>query len=273
MRGWLKKAFHLKLTPHAWPPTPHRHRTMKKTVITLSLLLASTSAFAQSVLTEAQKQEVQKVIRETLTNDPKIIVDALQKFQLDQQAKETAQRQKAIEALPGKLAGQKHLASIGNPKASVTVVEFYDYNCGYCRRMAPVIQDVIGADKDLRWVFVDFPILVPTSRTAALAAMAAGEQGKFKEFHFALMSHNGPVNEDAIDAVAKKVGLDVAKLKKDMQDPALETELRKNLQLGAELGIQGTPSFVIGKEFVGGAVDKDQLLKMIDMTRNKTGQE
>jgi len=229
--------------------------------------LAAIAADSSPPLTDAQKAAVRDLVGATLRDNPQIVVDALNSFQAKQQEAESKNREGAITKLSGWVAENKHLSSIGNPKASVTIVEFYDYNCGYCRRMAPQIQELLKADKDLRWVFVDFPILSPVSSVAARAAMAAEDQGKFADFHFALMSHPGAIDEAAIVKVAKDAGLNVEKFNTYRANEGLERVLNKNRQMGEELGVRGTPSMVVGKEFVGGALSKEDLVAKIAAAR------
>ena len=238
-------------------------------VAMLGLLpLSAMAANSSPPLSDAQKAAVRELVGETLRDNPQIIVDALNTYQTQQQETENKKREASIAKLPEWLKKNgDHLSVVGNPKASVTVVEFYDYNCGYCRRMAPVAQELLKADQDLRWVFVDFPILSPTSSVAARAAMAAENQGKFSDFHFALMSHPGAIDEAAIVKVAKDVGLDLAKFNAFRANEGLVRLINQNMDIGQELGIRGTPSMVVGQEFVGGALSKEALVAKIAAAR------
>lgn len=230
--------------------------------------LAANAADMTPPLTREQQAAVRGIVEETLRNNPQIVVDALNAYQAKQEEAENKNRAGGIAKLPEWLMQhEKRLSVLGNPKASVTVVEFYDYNCGYCRRMAPVVQEVLKSDKDVRWVFVDFPILSPTSAVAARAAMAAEDQGKFKEFHFALMSHPGAIDEAAIVKVARQAGLDMDKFNAFRASEGLKRDLDQNMEQGQKLGIRGTPSMVVGTEFVGGAIGKDSLIEKIAAAR------
>ncbi len=144
----------------------------------------------------------------------------------------------------------------GNPKGDVSVVAFLDYNCPYCRHALDNVLKFTKEEKDVRVVFVEFPILSDDSRVASQAAIAAAKQNKYFEFHRALMQHQGPAKQDAIFKVASEVGLDVEKLKTDMESPAVKELIEKNLQLGTSMGVQGTPAFFIGDEAIPGAPEE-----------------
>ena len=155
----------------------------------------------------------------------------------------------------------------GNPDGDVTLVEFFDYNCPYCRRVAPSVAELVETDPDLRVVYKEYPILGPGSQFAARAALASAKQGKYASFHHALMEADGQVTEQTVIEVARTVGLDIERLRADMEDPAIQEAIARNLQLANALGITGTPSFIIGQELVPGAVDLGTLLGLIDRAR------
>ncbi|MCW5590406.1 MAG: DsbA family protein [Legionellales bacterium] len=136
---------------------------------------------------------------------------------------------------------------LGNPQGDVSVIEFTDYNCPYCRLMTPVINQLITADKHIRLVVVDYPVVTKTSELAARAALATREQQKFAEFHEALMKFKGRLEEGDILSIAKKQQIDVTQLKKSMDSAKIRDEVANNIHLGNELGIQGTPTVIIGK--------------------------
>ncbi len=135
----------------------------------------------------------------------------------------------------------------GNPHGAVTVVEFFDYQCSHCISMAPVVAAIIQANPDVRFVFKELPIRGPMSELASRAALAANKQGKYYPFSHALLSSNQPITEAFIFETAKKVGLNVSKLKKDMNSPAVANELKSNFNLAAQLQVSGTPAFFIAK--------------------------
>jgi len=155
----------------------------------------------------------------------------------------------------------------GNAEGDVTLVEFFDYNCGYCRRVFTYVPDLTKQDPNLRMVWKEFPILGPVSRYAAKAAMAADRQGKYLELHRALMSGARLVSEDQVLKTAEKVGLDITQLRKDMEDPAIEAYIEETIRLASALGINGTPGFVVGDQVIAGAISKEAMKQAIDLAR------
>ena len=153
----------------------------------------------------------------------------------------------------------------------VTIVEFFDYHCGYCRSMVGGLRDLIQADKRLRFVFKEFPVLGPDSMTAARAALAAKQQDsdKYYDFHIALMGAPD-LSIETIERLAGESGLDVARLRVDMDGEAVKRTIEANQALAQSLGINGTPSFVVGDKLIPGAVDVKQLAALVDQRRNAT---
>jgi protein-disulfide isomerase len=151
------------------------------------------------------------------------------------------------------------------------VVEFFDYNCGYCKRAGANVKKALGDDGNARLVYKELPILSESSKVAAVAALAAARQGKYAQMHEALMGARGALDQARIMGIASDLKLDMAKLQKDMADPAIEAAIQKNLALAAALGVNGTPGFVIGDKLIPGAVDADVLKKAIADARAKRG--
>ena len=147
----------------------------------------------------------------------------------------------------------------GNPQGDVTVVEFFDYRCGYCKRAFPSVMALLKADSQVRVVWKEFPILGPVSLFAARAAMAADKQGLYHEFHVAVMGAEEELTEDTVIALAAANGLDIDRLRADMEDPAIDAYLEETRQLAQALGITGTPAFVVGDTLIPGAVDPARL--------------
>lgn len=161
----------------------------------------------------------------------------------------------------------------GNPKGGVTIVEFFDYQCSHCVDMAPVVQSIIRSNWNVRVVFKEFPIRGPMSDFAARAALAANKQGKYYDFNHALMLANQPLTEESIMTIAKDVGLNVEKLKKDMDSASIKNQIRANDKLAESLKITGTPAFFIGKtnaasmndvKFILGGMSQSQMQELID---------
>ena len=151
----------------------------------------------------------------------------------------------------------------GNPQGDVTIVEFFDYRCPYCKQVLPSLQELLKEDHKLRFVYKEMPVLGPQSVVAARAALAAQRQGKYEAFHSSMMATKGQIGEDTVYKVAGSVGLDVDRLKKDMAAPEIEQTLKANLALADALNIHGTPGFVIGDHIVPGAIDLDALKNMV----------
>ena len=158
---------------------------------------------------------------------------------------------------------------LGNPKGDVTLVEFFDYNCGYCKRALKDLQTLIKEDKNLRVVLKEYPILSEGSAEAAQISLAAAKQGKYMEFHTALMSSRGQANEAKGLRIAKEIGLDMKRLKADMADPAIMASLKEQVLLARSLNLRGTPAYVIDNIVVPGAVGADRLRKHIAKVREK----
>ncbi|HEY4031130.1 MAG TPA: DsbA family protein [Caulobacteraceae bacterium] len=135
--------------------------------------------------------------------------------------------------------------TLGNPKGDVTIIEFFDYACPYCKAAEPRLEDFLKADRNVRLVVEEFPILTPQSVVASRTALAAARQGKYAAFHQALMAYRGGLDEDAILGVARKVGLDMEKLRRDAADPALQAAIDANLKLARAIGAHGTPTFIV----------------------------
>jgi protein-disulfide isomerase len=240
-------------------------------------LLAGLAGAPQAVLGQEaapsfdakQNEAIEAVVRQYLLDHPEVVVEALQLYEQRQQAAEAERRKTAILALADQLTADPADPVIGNPEGDVTLVEFFDYRCPYCRQMTDTLAQLIDEDPRLRVVMKEFPILSRESVLAARAAMAAQRQGKYEAFHFALMENGGGFSEDEILAVADSVGLDTERLSGEMQDPAIEAVLRNNHALAEKLGITGTPAFVIGDTMVPGAVSLDELRAKIAEARAK----
>jgi protein-disulfide isomerase len=208
-------------------------------------------------------------VREYLLKNPEVIMEALQVLQGRQRAAEAENVKRTIVERREEILNDRAAPVGGNPAGDVTLVEFFDYNCPYCRKVAPTVVDLEEADPDLRLVYKEFPILGPGSQFAARAALASRKQGKYVPFHNALMQASEQVTEETVMEIARTVGLDTEQLKADMQDSAIQEAIARNLQLANALGITGTPSFVIGDRVVPGAADLTTLQGVIADARRK----
>jgi protein-disulfide isomerase len=215
----------------------------------------------------AELDPFEQRVREYLLKNPEVIMEALQILQERQRAAEADNLKRTIAERSEEILNDPAAPVGGNASGDVTLVEFFDYNCPYCRRVAPTVADLEEADPDLRIVYKEYPILGPGSQFAARAALASQRQGKYVAFHNALMQATEQVTEQTVMAIAREVGLDTEQLRADMQDPAIQEAIGRNLQLANALGITGTPSFIIGEEVVPGAVDHRTLQSLIARAR------
>jgi protein-disulfide isomerase len=235
--------------------------------LSLAALAPALAEGEKAPLSPDQEKRVQELVKEYILANPEIILEAVQTLRKKQ---EEAQKKAAEEALKSKradLQGATDLPVAGNPKGDVTIVEFMDYRCGYCKGVQPTLDQVIRQDGKIRYVLKEFPILGPASRTASMAAIAAHKQGKYLAFHAALMAYPNNLTDEVIFALARQVGLDIAKLKDDMKAPEVEALIEKTHKLAQDLGINGTPGFIIGDQIIPGAVGADELKKKIAEAR------
>ena len=231
------------------------------------LAIDATAQQSEPVLGISEKpvklDDFEQRVRDFLLEHPEVIMEAVQLLQERQRAAEAENLKRTIAARRDEIFNDPSAPVGGNPSGDVTVVEFFDYNCPYCRRVAPTLAEVEEADASLRIVYKEFPILGPGSRFAARAALAAQKQGTYPAFHTALMRAQEQLDENEVITIAQAVGLDAARLQQDMQDPAIEDAIARNLELAEALGITGTPSFVIGDRIVPGAIDRRTLERLI----------
>ena len=237
--------------------------------------LAMTSAVAfppapaSAEMSAAEKAEMAAFIRGYLLENPEVIVDAMEVLQQREQTAKAEQAKAAIVAHKDKFQAGPTTFAAGPEDASTTMVEFFDYRCGYCRRALPTIQEMLAEDDDLRVVFIEFPILSEESVLAARAAMASLKQdrGKYMDFHNALMNSRA-LNEASIMGIAGNLGFDVEQLKRDMSSSDIDNALNVNQQIARDIGVNGTPAFIVGDNLVPGAVPKAQLQELVANERS-----
>jgi protein-disulfide isomerase len=210
-----------------------------------------------------------KRIRDYLMANPEVLVEAMQELERRQDSQRDAVAQKAIQQHKTELLADPDSPAGGNLNGDVIIVDFNDYQCPYCKRAHQALKSVVAADGKVKVVYKDLPILGEPSRIAALAALASVKQGKHLAFHDALMEFNGKLDRARILEIAASVGLDVALLEKDMEDPKFKQLIDRNMALASALGVRGTPAFVIGDQFVPGAVDAEALKQMIAEARKR----
>jgi protein-disulfide isomerase len=209
------------------------------------------------------KAALGKTIREYLLANPEVLVEAMQELERKQDGQRDAVAQKGVQENQAELFRDPDSPTGGNPNGDVVIVDFNDYQCPYCKRTHQAMKSVVAADGKVKTIYKDLPILGEASKVAAVAALASVKQGKHTAFHNALMEFSGKLDRDKILDIASSVGIDRAQLEKDMEDPKLKRTIERNLELASALGIRGTPAFVIGKQFVPGAVDASALKQLI----------
>jgi protein-disulfide isomerase len=234
----------------------------------LAFLSVPSPAKAEAFTAE-QKEELKKIIGTYISENPQAILDSVENHRKSQEKKAMADATENLAKHKDYLSG-KDLPGTGNKDGDVTLVEFFDYNCGYCKRMYQDIVKLIGEDKNLRIVLLDLPILSPASEMMSRYSIAAHKQGKYFELHQALMDYRGEQSEQAYLDVAKGVGLDVEKLKADAADASTSEVLKKNQEIAADIGVQGTPGIVIGEQVFRGYIGLDGVKATIKETREKS---
>lgn len=222
---------------------------------------------SSNAVAEALPDELEQRVRDYILANPEVIVEAMQNLETRRLQAEEGEAQSVLAARADEIFRNPGTPVGGNPDGDVTMVEFFDYNCPYCRQVAPAMAEAEAGDSGLRIVYKEFPILGPGSVFAAKAALAANRQGDYLAFHKALMDAGASVDEALALSVAEEVGLDIERLKKDMQDPAIQAEIDRNLELAQALRINGTPGFIVGEEILRGATDLATMKRLIGQAR------
>lgn len=233
-------------------------------------LLGSGSARAEgspAVFDDAEREAIEAVVEDYILDHPEIVYRALQVLQERQQAAEAERAELALTSHRDMLERDPNSPVGGNADGDVTVVEFFDYRCPYCKRVAPDVERLLAEDPDVRLVYKEWPILGPESVFAARAALAAREQDQYPAFHEQVMALE-EVTEASVMAVAGDLGLDLEQLREDMASPEVEAHIQQSMQLAQALGINGTPAFVIGDRVVPGATSYDTLSGLVDAARS-----
>jgi protein-disulfide isomerase len=233
--------------------------------------LVATGALAQAgsqgeTATELPADQVEAIVRDLLMREPEIVYQALQELQRRETQAQAERSKAAVLAKQDDLFRSAVSPVGGNPEGDVTLVEFFDYRCGYCRRVVSSVRQLVEQDDHLRVVFKEFPILGEDSVRASRAALAAERQGLYMPLHFALMAADD-LSMEGIMATAAGVGLDTERLAQDMASPEIEAEISANYALANQLGIEGTPAFVVDDELIPGAVSQERLASLIDEAR------
>jgi len=219
----------------------------------------------------AQRGDIEKIIREYLVSHPEVLQEAMAELEKRQQAAEAEKSKLAIKNNAQEIFNSTRQVTIGNPAGDVTLVEFFDYNCGYCKRALSDLLGIMKADSKVKVVLKEFPVLGPGSVEAAQVAIAVRMQDKtgkkYLEFHQKLLGSRGQADKAHALAAAREVGLDMARLEKDMTSDEVKATIDENLKLAEALGMNGTPSYVVGSEVVVGAVGLESLQQKVKSAR------
>lgn len=232
----------------------------------LSISLAS-PVFAQSA--ELSEEEVKRLALEAILENPQIIMEAIEILQTREAAAVAEAQAEAIASQRMLLEEDPNAPVLGNPEGDVTVVEFFDYNCPYCKRAAPHVETLIELDPNVRVVYREWPILGDGSMFAARAALASRRQGKYEEFHWALMKLRGRAEEESILSAARELGLDIDRLLADMEAPEVQQHIDSSMAMAQVLGFSGTPSFVIGDAAAPGLIPLEQMQTLVQEARGE----
>jgi protein-disulfide isomerase len=215
-------------------------------------------------VSDAQRASIESVVHDYLLKHPEVIFEAVQAYKDNQQAEKDKEAQEALAKRGADLLHDPATQVAGNAGSDCSIVEFFDNQCPYCQANEPELQKLLKQDSRVKLVLKEFPILGPTSLIASKAALASVKQGKYLQFHEALLAHRGHYEKaEIVDEIAKSVGLDLDRLHKDMEAPEVTEALDRNLDLGRALNITGTPGFVIGTQIVSGASSVDDLKKYV----------
>jgi protein-disulfide isomerase len=236
----------------------------------LAVLLFARLPAAAAEFSAAQKSQIEQIIKDYILNNPELLRDAIAELDRRQKEEEAAARTKIISEQSGALFNSPFQATVGNPNGKVTIVEFFDYNCGYCKRALDDMAKLMKTEPDLRVILKDFPVLGPGSVEAAKIASAVRNQLKgdrFWEYHFRLLGSHGPVGKTQALAVAKELGADMDRIEKEADTADVRKGIEETMQLADSLSLTGTPSFVVGSDVVVGAVGYDELRSKIGNVR------
>jgi protein-disulfide isomerase len=243
-------------------------RLLAPALIALACFGVPTAAPAQS-FTDNQRSDIETIVKNYLIAHPEVLEEAMNELSKRQAAAEEQKHQDSIAKNAEAIFNSPRGVVLGNKDGDVTFVEFFDYNCGYCKRAMADMLDLLKNDHKLKVVLKEFPVLSEGSVEAAKVAVAARMQdpSKYLDFHTKLLGGRGPADKARAMAAAKDAGYDTARIEKDLSNPEVKATIEENFKLAEEMGLNGTPSYVIGKQVVVGAVGLDGLKEKIGIAR------
>lgn len=213
-----------------------------------------------------QSPDFESRVRDYLLDNPEVIVEAMERLQAREQTAQAERQVDAIRARTDELYGRDD-PFMGKADAGFAIVTFFDYQCPYCKRVAEDVVELAEESEDLKIVFKEFPVFGEPSFLAARAALAADRQGKYREFHLAMMELRGAPTQQTVERTAENLGLDLERLRRDMDAPEIDAALAANRALADAIGVTGTPAFIIGDRLIPGAIDKETMRAMIESVR------
>jgi protein-disulfide isomerase len=236
----------------------------------LIAVVAAAPARAQS-FNDAQRGEIERIVKEYLVAHPEVLQEVMAELEKRQNAAELEKQITGVRQHKEVLFNSTHQVTLGNPQGDVTMVEFFDYNCGYCKRAMADMLELLKTDPKLKVVLKEYPVLGPGSLEAAQVAVAVRMQDKtgkkYLDFHQRLLSARGAADKARALAAAKDAGLDVARIEKDLASDEVRETLRENMKVADAIGLNGTPSYIIGSDVVVGAQGYDVLKEKVDAAR------
>src|SRR5215472_15342018 len=251
-----------------------RTRELRQCGLTALVLVFTASAPAQEPLStqappsEGSRPAIEQIIHQYILQHPEVVKESLRLYEERERAAQQERTKKAVLVRLNDIQQDPSSPVVGKA-GGVTVVEFFDYHCGYCKRTESAVKKLLADHPDVQFVFKEFPILGAESSLAAKAGLAAAKQGGYLKFHQALMDLSGPITMAALEELASKQGLDANRLKTDMESAEVQSILTRNHDLARDLGVRSTPTFVIGSELVQGAVDSAEIEKFIAQAQSR----
>jgi len=222
---------------------------------------------AADTVTPEQRQAFERIIHDYLLQHPEVVIQSLQAAEDKGKQQSEARARSALVERHADLVNDPTAPVGGNPNGDVTIVEFFDYRCPYCKQVEPSLEALLREDGKVRIVYKEFPILGKEPVYSSRVALAAHKQDKYKAFHTAMMAAKVKIDEDAILRVATSVGINIEKVKTDMGSAEIDEMIKRNYELAEALDIRGTPAFVIGRELIPGAIDITTMKEKIAAAR------
>jgi protein-disulfide isomerase len=234
-------------------------------------VVAAAPAFAQG-FSDGQRGEIERIVKEYIVAHPEVLQEAMSELEKRQNAAELEKQVTGVKQNKEVLFNSAHQVTLGNPKGDVTMVEFFDYNCGYCKKALGDMLTLLKTDPNLKVVLKEYPVLGPGSLEAAQVAVAARMQDKggkkYLDFHQRLLGGHGTADKARALAAAKEAGFDMTRLEKDMASEEVRETLKENMKVADAIGLNGTPSYIIGSDVVIGAQGYDVLKEKVDAARH-----